>query len=79
MTFRPTDKAVLTEFEDDWPYRAAPADVYFSRSADQSTIVRPPIIEYVSSFWPSDAMVYALAVVMIVPPLVRRRRRDEKA
>lgn len=37
----------LTKFEDQWPYRAAPADVYFARGADQNAIKRPPIIEYV--------------------------------
>lgn len=68
----------LTEFEDDWPYRSAPADVYFSRSGDQDPVQRPPIIEYVSSPWPSDGMVYALAFVVAVPPLFRRLRRAEK-
>jgi hypothetical protein len=67
----------LTEFEDDWPYRIAPADVYFSRSDNQSDVRRPPIIEYVSSPWPADAMVYALAVVMMAP-LARRIRRAQK-
>jgi hypothetical protein len=65
----------LTEFEDDWPYRTAPSDLYFSRIANQNTVKRPPIIEYVSSFWPADAMVYALAMVMMVPLLSRKNRR----
>src|SRR5262249_15501999 len=30
-----TKEWYLTEFEDHWPYRAAPADLYFHRSADQ--------------------------------------------
>jgi hypothetical protein len=68
----------LTEFEDDWPYRPAPADVYFSRGTDQSEVRRPPIIEYVSTFWPTDATVYALAFALVAPPLVRRIRRGEK-
>jgi len=34
----------LTEFEDDWSYKLAPADVYFSRSAHQDPIRRAPII-----------------------------------
>ncbi len=67
----------LTEFEDDWPYRIAPADVYFSRSSTQGDVRRPPIIEYTSSSWPADAMVYALAMVLMVPPLARRVRRAE--
>jgi hypothetical protein len=65
----------LTEFEDDWPYRAAPADVYFAASANQNPVKRPPIIEYVSSSWPGDVMAYAIGVVVILPPLVRRVRR----
>jgi hypothetical protein len=65
----------LTEFEDEWPYRAAPADVYFARSDDQSTRKRRPIIEYVSSPWPTDVMAYAFAAVLVLPPLLRRVRR----
>jgi hypothetical protein len=65
----------LTEFEDDWAYRAAPADVYFARASDQDTVKRPPIIEYVSAPWPTDATVYALAAVVVLPPLLRRVRR----
>jgi Uncharacterized protein conserved in bacteria (DUF2330) len=68
----------LTEFEDDWPYHSAPADVYFSRGRDQSPIQRPPIIEYVSSPWPADGMVYALAAVVIAPLLFRRFHRPKK-
>jgi hypothetical protein len=69
----------LTEFEDDWPYRAAPADVYFHRAADQAPVKRPPIIEYVSSGWPTDLMGYALAVAVVAPPLLRRVRRPRLA
>jgi hypothetical protein len=46
--------------------------VYFSRSPDQAPVKRPPIIQYVSTPWPTDVMVYALAAVMIVPPVMRR-------
>jgi hypothetical protein len=69
----------LTEFEDDWPYRAAPADVYFRRAADQSTVKRPPIVEYTSSAWPADVMACALAVAVVAPPLLRRARRRRGA
>lgn len=65
----------LTEFEDNWPYQVAPADVYFSPDADQSTVKRPPIIIYVSNPWQSGAAVYAFAAVLLVPPLYRRFRR----
>jgi hypothetical protein len=65
----------LTEFEDDWPYRAAPADVTFSLDPDQSTVRRPPVRVYVSAPWPTDITAYAMAALVIVPPLVRRVRR----
>jgi hypothetical protein len=61
----------LTEFENRWAYKAAPADVYFSRDLDQSEVRRPPIIEYVSLPIPTDLMTYVLGAVMILPPLVR--------
>ena len=62
----------LTEFEHDWPYEVAPADVYFSPSSDQRTVKRPPIIEYVSSPWPTDVTVYAFVVLGAAVPLFRR-------
>jgi hypothetical protein len=65
----------LTEFEDDWPYRAAPADVYFRRAADQGPVKRPPIVEYTATAWPTDVMACALAVAVVAPPLLRRARR----
>jgi hypothetical protein len=68
----------LTEFEDDWPYRAAPADVYFARAADQSTVKREPLVEYVDAGFPTDVTVYALAAALVVPPLWRRLRRGKR-
>jgi hypothetical protein len=65
----------LTEFEDYWPYRVAPADVTFSPDSDQGTVERPPIIRYVSAPWPADVMTYAVAAAVILPPLLRRVRR----
>ena len=66
----------LTEFEDEWPYTVAPADVYFSRSANQDRLTRPPVTRFVATPYPTDATAYALAAVMIVPPLwIRLRRR----
>lgn len=62
----------LTEFEDDWPYEVAPADLYFSPSGDAGSVKRPPIIQYVSSPWPQDVTFYALAAVLLVPPMCRR-------
>jgi hypothetical protein len=57
----------LTEFEDNWPYQTAPADLHFARSSDQSTVKRPPTIEYVSSSW-TDVTVYALVGVRAQHP-----------
>ncbi len=65
----------LTEFEDEWPYKVAPADVYFSRSSDQKDVRRPPIYEYVSLPYPTDAMTYALGAVILLPLVWRRVRR----
>jgi Uncharacterized protein conserved in bacteria (DUF2330) len=67
----------LTEFEDNWPYKLAPADVYFSRDADQSTVKREAIIRIVFSPWPTDVMACALAAFVILPPVVRRLRRHQ--
>jgi len=66
----------LTEFEDRWPYKAAPRTCIFSRDADQGEIRRQPIIRYVSSRWPADVMVYTLTAVVVFPPLCRRVRRE---
>ncbi|HEY7427971.1 MAG TPA: DUF2330 domain-containing protein [Gemmataceae bacterium] len=68
----------LTEFEDDWPYQTAPADVYFSRSPTQDAVRRPPILEYTASSFPADVIVFALAAVVVLPPLVRRRKKGRK-
>jgi hypothetical protein len=66
----------LTEFEDRWPYRAAPADVYFSRAADQSPVQRPPIIQYTrSETWKlAEVAPYVLIIGAVgLLPIVRRR------
>jgi hypothetical protein len=65
----------LTEFEDHWPYRIAPADLYFARDSNQVPVKRLPIIQYFSSRWPTDVTVYAVAGVIVLPPLIRRVRR----
>src|SRR5262249_45174112 len=66
----------LTEFEDDWSYRGASADVTFLRAPLQDTVVREPIIEYVSSPWPSDPAVYAFVALIVFNPILRRSRRS---
>ncbi|MEX0702417.1 MAG: DUF2330 domain-containing protein [Planctomycetales bacterium] len=51
----------LTEFEDDWAYEPAPADVTFARSADEKPIHRPPIVLYVAAPAVPDAALFAFA------------------
>jgi hypothetical protein len=65
----------LTEFEDRWPYKVAPADVYFTKDSKQDALKREPIIRYVSAPWPADVMVYAIAAAVVLPPLCRRVRK----
>jgi hypothetical protein len=67
----------LTEFEDHSSPRPGTDDVYFSPSADQSTVEREPHIKYVSSKIPDCVMCYALAAYMIVPGLIRWVRRKK--
>jgi hypothetical protein len=64
----------MTEFEDNWPYRVAPADVTFTRDTDQGTTKRPPIIQYVST-GPRDVMFLALMAAVVLPSLLRLVRR----
>jgi hypothetical protein len=68
----------LTEFEDEWPYEAAPADLYFSRDPTQRTVRRPPIYEYSSVSWPTDVTTIAIAGVLMVPPILRRVRQGRQ-
>jgi len=70
----------LTEFENNWRYQAAPGDVYFSRSGNQDAVHREPVIQYVSSFMPTDVTVYALAGLFFLPLAIRcfRAKEDEK-
>jgi hypothetical protein len=69
----------LTEFEDNWPYRVAPADVYFSRSTVQGEFKRPPNIEYVSTSRPPDFVACVLVAIALAPALLRRFRDGSDA
>jgi hypothetical protein len=64
----------MTEFEDNWAYRVAPADVYFAKADDQSTVKRPPIIQYVSAGSSPDVMACAIVALIIAGPALRRFR-----
>ncbi|HEX8915650.1 MAG TPA: DUF2330 domain-containing protein [Humisphaera sp.] len=70
----------LTEFEDDWPYRAAPGDLTFVRSADQSPVARPPQTVYAAATATTSQGSHGMVVLVAVGsigllPLVRRRWR----
>lgn len=62
----------LTEYEDNWPYTVAAGDVYFTKDAQELKLHRQPIIEYTSNTSSPDATVYALAGVLVIPPIARR-------
>jgi hypothetical protein len=69
----------MTEFEDNWPYQIAPADVYFARDPAQNKVKRDPIIEYVAAPWPNDVMALALVIAAFMPMLFDRLRTGRKA
>ena len=71
-----TEKWWLTEFEDNWPYQVAPADVYFTPNENQARVKRPPIIRYISAPSQPDVTMYAMAAFLfLTPPIFRRMRR----
>ncbi len=65
----------LTEFEDSWPYKLAPADLYFSKAAQQDAVERPPVYGSVNRST-SEAR-YALAAAALLP--IARRMLRAKA
>jgi hypothetical protein len=65
----------VTEFEDHSSPRPGTEDVYFLHDEDQGNVERPPVVQYVSANLPGCVMCYALALYMLVPRLLRRRRR----
>jgi hypothetical protein len=66
----------LTEFEDEWQYRAAANDVQFFRDPNQDTVKREPMEVWVRTLWPTDVTVYAIAAILVFPPFFRRVRRS---
>ena len=67
----------LTEFEDNWPYKAAPADLYFAKDASQETVKRPPQIQYVEARPAGDVTLLAF-VALALSPLAWRRWRGRR-
>ena len=73
----------VTEFEDVWPYRRAMADLYFSKSADQGEMKRPPIVVYASSRGAVDVVMLAFVGfacwrLFTSAPRPRRCRSDSR-
>jgi Uncharacterized protein conserved in bacteria (DUF2330) len=64
----------LTEFEDNWPYAVAPADLYFSRDRNQQTLQRASNSQR-GTPWPTDVWVYALAAALTLPTVARKLRQ----
>lgn len=71
-----TGETWLTELEDYWPYKVAPADLYFEKSTSQATLKRPPIIEYTKNEREEDVAL-AGVMVLVAAPFLRRRRRPQ--
>jgi len=67
----------LTEFEDNWPYQIAPADLYFTASVNQDAVKRPPVLQYVST--DGDITLFAVVAVVVMPLYWRRRKRAANA
>lgn len=77
----PAGSWYLTEFEDAWPYRAAPADVYFAQAADQSPIEREPILRYAAAgpIGAGETLPYIVVVGLFgAMPLMRRFSRGQR-
>lgn len=66
----------LTEFEDNWPYKVAPADIYFAAATDQSDVQRPPV--YVAHDSGSDVSLAVLIALALAIPLWNRRRQEPR-
>lgn len=65
----------LTEYEDRWPYKVAPADLVFTQAPDLGPVRRPPIVEYVGRSPASDPVSYALAGGIVYLWMRRQWRR----
>ncbi len=61
----------LTEFEDQWPYKVAPADVYFAEAKVQEDVRRPDVYVYRDSG--GDVTLVLLIAAAVVPLLWRRK------
>jgi hypothetical protein len=64
-------KLYLTEFEDSWPYKVAPADVYFAEAGIQKDVRRPDVYVVRES---SGDVLLAFVILAACAPLLRRRK-----
>jgi Uncharacterized protein conserved in bacteria (DUF2330) len=74
------EKFWLTEFEDHWEYKLAPADLYFTKSQEQTPLRRPPTIiyDYAKTELPIDLTTSLFAIVLIAGAPVRRAWRNRR-
>jgi Uncharacterized protein conserved in bacteria (DUF2330) len=74
LTIPATEPLWLTEFEDKSSPRPGTDEVYFSRSADQSPVARPPREHHEVRTWPDlMTIVLAIAVMAALGLMVRRK------
>jgi len=69
----------LTEFEDRASPRPGTDEVFFRPAKEQTKMRRPAIIQYVKRDAPGAAMLFAVAVGLVAPTLVRAWRRKNHA
>lgn len=68
------EEAWLTVFDDFGSPRVGVADVYFSRSPDQSWLLRPPIVYYEDAILPSWTMLILCVLVTLAAAVLYRFR-----
>ncbi len=70
----------LTVFEDNWPYRAAPADLYFSPAPTQEIVHPKPIIKWVARGVDTSLLIAVglFVCVLVIVPVVRSRITRKK-
>lgn len=68
----------LTEFEDHWPYRPAPSDLYFSPSKETDAVIkRPDEVAEASYSGGMDVMPLVILGALVVPVWWTRQRRED--
>ncbi len=66
----------LTEFEDRWPYRPAPSDLYFSASQENTVVERPDQVVQAGPAGSLDIMPLVIIGALVMPVWWSRQRRD---